>query len=743
MVFRSDSSVPTPVDYDLSYYDGLSIVFANGFSYFGDSRTGAASLCFNGRDWSALVLQQASPNRAITAGLVFVRWFNFVKRLMMQLVCRRFRPASFVIALACILQSASGLVFAQDSPTVPIGSSIKPFELTDYRGKQWSSQQFTQSKAIALVFLGTQCPLAKLYADRINKLEVEYAESGVTFLAVNPNVQDSLEMMAAFARKHQLEIPYLKDPDQALATAVGATRTPEVCLVNSAGRLVYRGRIDDQYGIGYSREAPLKSEFKAAIDAVLAGKAIEQAEVPAVGCLIGRRKIGKSVGEITYCNQISRILQKRCVECHREGDIGPMDLTNFEDVAAWSDMMLEVIRDNRMPPWHASAEFGNFSNDRSLTLVEREQFEQWVADGAPRGDLSQLPAPLTFADGWQLEQTPDLILPVSNEPFKVPAKGAVRYQYFQQSVSFDEDKWIAAMEIKPGNRAVVHHVLVFDRLKGSNNNIEGLRSFFAGYVPGTRVQPYPDGMAKRLPAGSELIFQVHYTPIGTPQEDLSHIGLVFVKDPSKLTHEIQTASVFESRFRIPPHESSHPVDAISERPLPKCDLLSLSPHMHVRGKSFRYTALFPDGSKKILLDVPKYDFNWQTEYRLQESLALPEGTRIFGEATFDNSDQNLNNPDPNATVSFGEQTWEEMMIGYFHVAVPLDPETRKAKASALPEPRQRRSPSSREIFDRLDRNKDGKLSKDEIPERFRLLMGPLDANNDGVIGMEEFKLPNF
>ncbi len=166
--------------------------------------------------------------------------------------------------------------------------------------------------------------------------------------------------------------------------------------------------------------------------------------------------------------------------------------------------------------------------------------------------------------------------------------------------------------------------------------------------------------------------------------------------------------------------------------------------MHVRGKSYRYTALFPDGRKQVLLDVPKYDFNWQNEYRLEEKMAIPAGTQILGEAVFDNSDENLNNPDPNQWVTFGEQTWEEMMIGYFHVAVPLDRETLKAKVSVLPEANpQRRRPSAREIFGRLDRDQNGKLTKDEIPERFRPLVTTLDSNNDGIITEEEFKLPNF
>ena len=659
----------------------------------------------------------------------------------------RFYLVQCLFALALLsLFAAMPFVACQAAETIPsvsIGSKIAGFELTDYQGKKWNSSQVQATHGVALVFLGTQCPLAKIYTARINQLENEFKKSGIVFLAVSPNVQDSLEMMASFARKHKLEMPFLKDPDQSLAKAVGATRTPEVCLLNGQNQLVYRGRIDDQYGIGYVREEPQSYELKDAIESLVSGKPVKKSEVPAVGCLIGRRKPTQSDGEVNYSNQISRIIQKRCIECHRDGEIGPMDLTKYEDVAAWSDMMLEVIRDNRMPPWQANPAHGSFSNDRSLTKEERELFEKWVTSGAPLGDVSQMPEPMKFVDGWQLPRAPDVVVPVSSEPFKIPAKGAVRYQYFQQSLSFDEDKWIKAMEVKPGNRAVVHHVLVFDRKKGTDGNIQGHKSFFAGYVPGTRSQPFPDGMAKRLPAGSELIFQVHYTPIGTDQTDQSHLGLVFVDDPSTLTHEIQTSSVFDARFRIPPREANHAVSAKLEESLPACDLLSMSPHMHVRGKSFRYTAIFPNGKKQILLDVPRYDFNWQNEYRLSEDLAIPAGTQILGEAVFDNSEDNLNNPDPNQWVSFGEQTWEEMMIGYFHVAVPLDPQTRKAKVNVLgdSQPPRRRQQSPKEVFARLDKNQDGKLSKDEIPERFRPMISTLDQDKDGEISEGEFKLP--
>ncbi len=282
------------------------------------------------------------------------------------------------------------------------------------------------------------------------------------------------------------------------------------------------------------------------------------------------------------------------------------------------------------------------------------------------------------------------------------------------------------------NRSVVHHILVFIRKKGSRENIDGERSFFFGYVPGTRVAPMPTGLAKRLPKDSEFIFQVHYTPVGTEQEDQSRFGLVFA-DPSTVTHEVKTTSAVQVNLNIPPNEANYTTDAMLPEELPECTLLSMSPHMHLRGKSFRYTALLPDGQKQPLLDIPKYDFNWQTEYRLSEGMKLPAGTRIFCEAAFDNSVKNLNNPNPNAWVHWGDQTYEEMMIGYFHVSVPVDSGSdlvSKKKA-------RQRSQSALQIFASLDKNNDDRLTQDEVPDRLKKTVEKLDRNGDGILEKAE------
>ncbi len=632
----------------------------------------------------------------------------------------------------------SGLVHADDprpQKSATLGTVLNEFRLTDYRGKEWSPDDFRDKKVWVVAFLGTQCPLAKLYSPRLQELAKTYESKSVAIIAVDPNDQDSLAEMAAHARKHQWEFPFLKDAGQVLADRLGATRTPEVCVLDSGRRLVYRGRIDDQYGIGYIKDKPHSRDLQSALDQVLAGKDVAIEQPSAVGCLIGRKRSISEGSEITYSNQVSRILQKRCVSCHHEGDIGPMDLTQYEEVAGWSEMILEVIQDQRMPPWHAKEGVGHFSNDRRMPREEIDTIAKWVQAGCPEGNREQLPSAMTFVTGWQLTREPDLVLPMSKRPYTIPATGDVRYQYFRVDPQLTEDKWIESAEIVPGNRAVVHHILVFAREKGSQGDLGGERGFLFGYVPGTRIEPSKPGYAKRLSKNSELIFQVHYTPVGTEQQDLSKIGLVFA-DPSSITHEVQTTSAVQVQLNIPPNASNYEVSALLPEKLPACQLISMSPHMHLRGKAFRYTALYPDGKEETLLDIPRYDFNWQTEYRVDQLKEFPEGTRIRCEAAYDNSDKNLNNPAPDQWVHWGDQTYEEMMIGYFHVAVPIDPKT--GTAPQVLQGRGRNAGASPQaMFERLDRNQDGQLTADEVPDRLKPIIKQMDSNRDGILQRSE------
>ena len=625
---------------------------------------------------------------------------------------------------------------SSNSPS--IGSKLDSFSLIDYQGKPWKLEEFQSKKAIVFAFVGTQCPLAKLYSAKLVELENQYREKGIAFVAVDSNVQDSLAEMAAHARKFGFEFPFLKDPAQELANKTGVTRTPEVCVIDSESKIRYRGRVDDQFGIGYSKDKVSSKELVAAIESILKNEEVTTTTAVASGCLIGRgpRDLATAETAVTYADQVSRILQERCVSCHRPGEIGPMDLGNYEDASAWADMIVEVVNEGRMPPWHASESRGVFKNDRRMPAEEIETIKNWARAGAIRGDASKEPTPLKYVAGWQLSREPDLVVPMGEKPYDVPASGEVRYQYFVADPKLSQDTWVNGMEIVPGNSAVVHHILVFVREKGTKKRgLDGERGFLAGYVPGTRVEWMPEGMAKRIPSNSELVFQIHYTPNGTAQSDLSKVGFWFA-DPKKITHEVQTTSSVQTNFRIPPRDANYKTTAMQPEELPNCELLSMSPHMHVRGKSFRYTAVFPGGEREVLLDVPKYDFNWQTEYRLAKQKPLPAGTRIFCEASFDNSANNLNNPNPNAWVQWGDQTYEEMMIGYFHISVPIDAKLGRAqevkKAKLAP-------PTPAQIFAMLDTDNDGKLLRGEVPKQLLPTFDRLDKNKDEIL--EKTELP--
>lgn len=612
--------------------------------------------------------------------------------------------------------------FSQVPPAVAAENSEAAIELKGFRGEAvaWPPQ----SKRVRVVaFLGTGCPLAKLYAARLQQLSEQY-QGKVEFLAVDPNPQDSLEEMAAFVREHQLSFEFARDIGQHLARQLKITRTPEVVLMDESGDIRYQGRVDDQYGVGYQRKETTREDLKLAIDALLAGAQVESPRTEAPGCLISFQRQPSDSATITYASHVAAILNEHCIRCHREGQIGPFAMNDYEEVAGWAEMIGEVVKENRMPPWHADPQFGKWANDCSLSPEKKQILLDWVAAGAPPGDLSSVPAPPSFVEGWQLPKTPDLVLKVTKEPVKVRAKGDVKYQYFVVDPKLEEDKWIRAAELRPGNLRVVHHILCFIRPRGSDGlggNNEGVDGFLCGYVPGMLPQTLPAGMAKRLPKDSELVFQVHYTPIGSPQEDLSELGLVFA-NASEITHEVCTTSAVNPRINIPPGKKSHVETAANRRPLGEWPIISLMPHMHLRGQAFKYEAVLPDGQRKTLLDVPQYDFNWQTSYLAAEQMTFPKGTKIFCTAKYDNSDGNLSNPDPKSRVRWGDQTWEEMMIGYFDVAIPLS-ETRARQefgpaASAEDAAREQAS----RLLERWDKNGNARVELDEIPERWRAMI---------------------
>ncbi len=631
----------------------------------------------------------------------------------------------FVVIAGLSLVAACGSASAADA-----AKSVAPFTLNDARGASVNSADFADSKCLVVAFLGTECPLAKLYGPRLQTLANEYESKGVQFLAINSNQQDSIAEITAYVKQHEIKYAILKDPGQKVADQFGATRTPEVFVLDPLGQILYRGRVDDQYIVGVQRDAPLRADLQWALDEVLAGKPVSVAVAEPIGCLIGRVREPKAGSTVTWSNQISRIAQTHCVECHRPGEIGPFPLLTYDDAQGWGDMIAEVVSERRMPPWHADPAHGKFSNDRSLSTEERDLILTWVKDGCPEGDRSQLPPERKFTEGWQLTKVPDLIVTMQAKPFAVPASAGpegVKYQNFAVDPKIKTDKWISEMEVVPGNRAVVHHIIVYVQPEGQKQRGQG--EFFCAYVPGTRPLPLAAGHAKKIKAGSWFRFQVHYTPNGSPQADLSKVGLIYA-DAKTITHQVLTTEVANTRFSIEPGKDNQSFTAISQPSPIDVILMSMAPHMHVRGKAFKYELELPDGTRQTLLDVPKYDFNWQTNYRLAEPLTIPAGARLHCTALYDNSTNNPANPDPTKTVTWGDQSWDEMMLGYFDLLVSRELTDKKPLKTAI---------NPENIISRFDTDKDGKISREESKGHDLLSRGFAvgDTNSDGYLDRPE------
>jgi mono/diheme cytochrome c family protein len=428
-----------------------------------------------------------------------------------------------------------------------------------------------------------------------------------------------------------------------------------------------------------------RDHLSVTLEELLAGQPVTQPDLAPIGCLVGRKREA-TTGTVTYTNQISRIFQARCVECHRQGEIGPFAMDNYEDVVGWAEMIGEVVKEERMPPWFANAEPGKFSNDCRLSEEEKDQVAAWVSAGAPYGDAKELPEPRQFHTGWNIEQ-PDEVVKMTDTAFEVPASGVLPYQHFVVDPGWTEDKWLTACEVRPGVRSVVHHVFVFClppdvfpadakgavEIRGKKLGLTVVKTIFdggliGGYAPGTPPFVANPGVGRRLPAGSKLLFQMHYTPSGRAAKDLTSIGFKYA-DGKDITHEVEVIGAHNFRFIIPPNAPDHVLKS-SYTFKDDCRIDELVPHMHLRGKAFQFVARYPDGKTELLLDVPKYDFNWQIPYKLTKPYLIPSGTVLECTGRYDNSKNNPANPNPNTIVRPGEQTWDEMMIGWFSMIKP-------------------------------------------------------------------------
>jgi hypothetical protein len=395
---------------------------------------------------------------------------------------------------------------------------------------------------------------------------------------------------------------------------------------------------------------------------------------------------------VTYYHDVVPILQKRCQNCHRPGEIGPMALLTYQQVRPWAKAIKSAVVSHVMPPWDADPRYGSFANDRSLPANEVDTLSKWVDAGAPEGKAADAPPPVEFADGWRIGK-PDVVFEMPKE-FHVPATGTVEYQWIKMPSGFTEDKWVEAVEVRPGNRAVVHHSVVYARdqdlqygkkapygefFQIAGEDVRGIlkdriaarRTMFSNsmepehlqvFAPGADPILLKPGQARLIRAGSDIIFEMHYTTNGKEATDRSKVGLVFAKQPP--TERVRTIRLNNGTpLAIPPGEGNYQKESHVEL-LQPMKIVSFMPHMHLRGKSMEFRVTYPSGESEVLLSVPKYDFRWQMTYYLKEPKILPKGTVITCVAAFDNSVNNVSNPDPAKTVRDGRQSWDEMMAGF-------------------------------------------------------------------------------
>ena len=375
-------------------------------------------------------------------------------------------------------------------------------------------------------------------------------------------------------------------------------------------------------------------------------------------------KANLEAGQPTFDRDVSPILQRRCQECHRPGEMAPMSLVSYQDTRPWAKAIREAVRTRKMPPWFADPCCGKFSNDRSLSEDEISTLAKWVESGAPEGDKRDAPPPIYWTHSWNIAP-PDAVFEIPQ--FNVPASGAIEYQYFAVPTHFTEDKWVQAVEVRPGARKTVHHAVVYIREPGSTWTSGPTKAdILQVYAPGTAPEVWPAGMAKLIPAGSDLVFEIHYTPDGTPERDPTKAGLIFANSPPK--KRVLTLQMDRSDFAIPPGDPDYRVSVWGTLPNDAL-LLGMFPHMHRRGKAFEFMQILEDGRPDVMLRVSNYNFYWQLDYKLATPLPLKKGTRLVWTAWFDNSANNPLNPDPSQEVHYGHQSWDEMMVGFFDVAV--------------------------------------------------------------------------
>lgn len=619
-----------------------------------------------------------------------------------------------------------------------VGMRVDDFELVDHEGTAHRLYYYDNAPAIVIMTQGNGCPIVRNVMPDFREVRDAYVEKGVKFFLLNSNIQDNRSSIAKEVEEFGFDFQVLVDRNQLVGESLKVSRTAEIFVIDpKSKRVVYHGPVDDRVTYEIQKKAAENAYLANALDAVIAGEKVAVSDVDAPGCLVNFPEADKrdKHAEISYHDTIAPILEENCVGCHQEGGIGPWAMTSYQMIKGFSPMIREVIRTDRMPPWHADAEIGHFLRDKSLKDEDIKTLVHWIEAGSPRGDgPDPLAIPREPLKDWPLGQ-PDQIIALP--AFTVPASGVVDYQYPVIENPLTEGKWLKATTVKVGSRETVHHVLsghIKEMPKDGRSGQINWGPSVGGYAVGAESNIAREGMGTYIPAGGGFGFQMHYTTYGKEVTDVTEIGLYFYDEDDKPKQMIRNMNIADISIKIPPNTAFHEESAYLEFPH-DAELLFAFPHAHYRGQASRLIIQYPDGKEEVVLSLPRYDFNWQRAYEFVEPIKMPAGSKLISINVYDNSGQNPANPNPADTVLWGEQSHEEMLF----TAVSyrwLDETTDNLKDEYQKELGDTR------LFGMLDDNVNNKLERSELKGRPGKMIAAsfdrLDRNGDGALDHDEF-----
>ncbi|MGQ9426778.1 redoxin domain-containing protein [Gilvimarinus sp. F26214L] len=553
-------------------------------------------------------------------------------------------------------------------------TKIRDFGLIDHQGDQHQITRLGYHSAVVIISQASSCPQNIEMLHKYKWLRTTWEPQGVKFLMLNSSAEDNLETIRKTASTYDIDFPIMHDASQLVAETLDIGKAGEILVIDPRTlQLVFRGPLDKPVPRRRDADAPEPhTPLADALAAVVAGKHSDMdtvvEEVTAESCDLSfpvREMHASKVPD--YARDVAPILKENCARCHVEGGIGPFAMNSYEMIRGWAPMMRETIMTKRMPPAQVDPTINHFTNANYLSVEDQQTLIHWIDAGAPRGKSKSDPlhAVQPIEAEWQLGE-PDMIVDVP--PTEIPATGVLDYFNHVINLDFDKDMYVRAVQFIPGDDRVLHHLLAYITSPESENEVmseENVRDFLEGYAPGkTDATVFPENTGVFVPKGYNLTMQMHYTTFGKAVVDATRIGLYFHEKKPDYKFLTKPISHGGTALVIPPGAREHRMNFqhVFEH---DTMLYAMRPHMHYRGKAFKFSAIYPDGRRETLMNVPNYNFAWQPTYRLSKPIMLPAGTRVVTDGVFDNSQYNPGNPDPSTVVKGGAQSWDEMFIGYF------------------------------------------------------------------------------